>query len=228
MTLELAVFDLGSLHVAEKLRIPRIELCIDYKAGGITPPLDILLEARSQYSGLIYVMLRPRGGDFVFSLEEQRHLLDQARAMVCAGADGLVTGFLNEQSQIDEQLLKQFMDVAEHLPVTFHRAFDRCEDSFGSLDMLMRYGIRRVLSSGGTSTAAESIDRLCSYQLHCAERLTVLAGGGVRSANIRTLLNAGHIREVHTAAIVPETLDKGMYVADRHELESLLVSIGNQ
>ena len=222
MTLELAVFDPGSLQVAEKLRVPRIELCIDYVAGGITPPLDILLEAKSQYSGLIYVMIRPRGGDFVYSPEEKNLLLDQARAMARAGADGLVTGFLNQHDLLDEELLKRFMEVAEHLPVTFHRAFDRCADSFATLDSLMQNNIRRVLTSGGASTAAESVDRLCAYQLHCGERLTVLAGGGVRSVNIRTLLGARHIREVHTAAICMPTQEQPGFIADALELEAML------
>ncbi|MFM9008526.1 MAG: copper homeostasis protein CutC, partial [Bacteroidota bacterium] len=202
MLLELAVFDTGSLPIAEKLSIPRIELCVDYPAGGVTPSLDTLLEARSIYSGLIFVMIRPRGGDFVYSPSEQSLLLDQARAMVRAGADGLVAGFLNRQDHLDEHLLKRFMDIAEGLPVTFHRAFDRCVEPVSALDSLMHHGVRRVLSSGGTSAAAESVDRLCAYQGHCGELLTVLAGGGVRSSNVNTLLRSGQLREVHTAAIV--------------------------
>ncbi|MFM9057028.1 MAG: copper homeostasis protein CutC, partial [Bacteroidota bacterium] len=114
------------------------------------------------------------------------------------------------------------------LPVTFHRAFDRCVEPVSALDSLMHHGVRRVLSSGGTSAASESVDRLCAYQVHCGEQLTVLAGGGVRSSNVNTLLRSGQLREVHTAAIVSQSQCEGHYRADQHELESLLAEIGSK
>lgn len=220
--LELAVFDARSVPLAEQLSVPRIELCIDYPAGGITPPIDLFLDTRTQYSGDIFVMIRPRGGDFVYSADERTQLIDQARAFISAGADGIVAGFLTSDDRIDVKLLEEMMAVCEGKPFTFHRAFDRCPDPMNALDQCIKQGVSRILTSGGAPTAHAGINRLIRYQQHAGSSLCILAGGGIRVDTIQSVLAHPEIREVHSAAIRPQKGIGDDYVANPEELAALL------
>jgi copper homeostasis protein len=225
VTFELAVFDPRSVAVAEKLRVPRIELCIDYTAGGLTPSMDDFLDARAKYSGEIFVMIRPRPGNFNYTDTEKSCILRQTQAFARAGADGFVSGFLTSTDEPEEQFLMEMLDVCQGKPFTFHRAFDKCKAPFDALDLFVRTGVSRILTSGAAASAPLGVDTLVRYQQYAGSALCILAGGGIRSENVNTIISHPEIREVHSAAIVPAQAGVIEFVADERELARLLAAI---
>lgn len=222
MILELAVFHPDSIQVAIAAGINRIELCDDYSAGGLTPSAENFQNARRKYKGQIFTMVRPRTGDFIYSDEEFEIMLRQVDAFAKAGTDGIVSGFLLPDGGIHEEQLSRFVEACHPLPFTFHRAFDRAADWKSNLDSLIRCGCSRVLSSGGTRTAAEGKQQLKEMTAYAAGKLIVLPGGGIRSDNIAELIFFLKPAELHTAAIHPDSIRTGEYIADIHEVGRLL------
>jgi copper homeostasis protein len=145
----------------------------------------------------VFVMIRPRGGGFVYSDEERDVMLRDISLARELGADGIVTGALCHDGTIDIDLVKDVVDAARDLPVTFHRAFDFTADLASSLDSLADAGIARVLTSGGAPTATEGATVLASLVRRAGSRMIVLAGGGVRDHNVRDLISVSGVREVH-------------------------------
>jgi copper homeostasis protein len=145
----------------------------------------------------VFVMIRPRGGGFVYS-EAERDVM--RRDVVVArelGADGVVIGGLRRDGTIDVALVRLLIDAARGLPVTFHRAFDLTPDLAASLESLAESGVLRILTSGAAPTAAEGVSVLAALVRQAGSRLVVLAGGGVREENVRRLVAVSGVREVH-------------------------------
>lgn len=218
---ELAVFHPDSVQLAAELSVPRIELCVDYAAGGISPDAATFRQARRQYAGQLFVMVRSRPGDFIYSRHDYTKMCELARFFKNEGADGIVSGFLTPELQIDEAQLQEFMNEIAPLPFTFHRAFDVIADKSAALEVLIRAGCARVLSSGGAPTALEGAEGLNDLHKQSAGRIIILPGGGIRAAILPALLKRFPATEIHTAALAPGTLPKP--IASREELEGMLV-----
>jgi copper homeostasis protein len=145
----------------------------------------------------VFVIIRPRGGGFVYSdaeLDVMRRDIVAARAL---GADGVVIGALGADGAVNEAQTRSLVDVAGELPVTFHRAFDFTPHVGTALESLISAGVSRVLTSGGAPTAREGIPMLASLVRQAGDRLVVMAGGGVREENVRQIVDATGVREVH-------------------------------
>ena len=201
LTLPVAVeacVDSVALSVAaERGGAQRLELCDTLYNGGTTPSAGMIAECKAAVSIPIFVMIRPRGGEFVYS-DEERDIMRRDIALARdLGADGIVIGALHKDRTIDLDLVKQLMDAAHGLPVTFHRAFDFTPDLESSIDSLADAGIDRVLTSGGAATAAEGAAVLADLVRRAGSRLVVLAGGGVRDNNVRDIISVSGVREVH-------------------------------
>jgi copper homeostasis protein len=222
--LELAVFRAESVIVAADTGVQRIEACEDYAAGGVTPSLEFFKSARKAFSGDVFVMIRPRAGDFVYAEPEFKDMLQSVHILSEEGADGFVAGFLQESGEINEAQLKRFTDACAGKPFTFHRAFDLVRDWRQSMDVLMQHGCSRVLSSGGQPTAMQGRYRLKEMQEHAGERMIVLPGGSVRASVAPQLLDTFPFRELHSAAVVhPEGA-----IADADEVRALLQLQGSR
>jgi len=145
----------------------------------------------------VFVMIRPRGGGFVYSASESDVMRRDIVVARDLGADGVVIGGLRPDGNVDLALVQFLVEAAHDLPVTFHRAFDFTPDLEASLDLLADAGVQRVLSSGGASTAADGATVLADLVRQAGSRLVVIAGGGVREENVRSLVSVSGVREVH-------------------------------
>lgn len=179
----------------------RVELCAGIPEGGTTPSYgDILIAREALQRTRLHVIIRPRGGDFLYSPTEQRIMLkdiDNARHLE---ADGVVFGCLTAEGDVDIPLMEQLMEAAQDMSVTFHRAFDVCRNPQKALEDIIRLGCNRVLTSGQQSTAEQGIPLLKELQQQAAGRITLLAGCGVNEANITRIARETGIREFHFSA----------------------------
>ncbi len=183
--------------VAERAGAGRIELCANLHDGGTTPSAGLIGAAKATIAIPVFVLIRPRGGAFVYSrddLEVMRRDVGVARG---EGADGIVTGALDANGQIDLSIIGELIETAAGLPVSFHRAFDVAPDLPRALEMLIGAGVGRVLTSGGASTAIEGAETIARLVGQARDRITVMAGGGIRENNVREVIAATRVREVH-------------------------------
>lgn len=199
--LEIAAFNIESAQIAAKAGADRIELCSDYTAGGLTPPDEIIMQARASLSCAFFVMIRPRPGDFVYAVAEQARMKEDLLRARALGADGFVFGILDENGRIDEAANKELVTLAHPLPCTFHRAFDDLDNKAAGLETLIDCGFQRVLTSGGQGNAIDYAETLEQMILQANGRIIVLPGGGVRTNNIEVLREITGAREFHSAAI---------------------------
>ncbi len=201
MFLEVACFNKESAVIAEKAGADRIEFCAEMNLGGITPPLGDFLELKSLIQIPAFVMIRPRGGNFVYSESElqtmQRSLLEFKQA----GAAGFVFGILNKSNQIESESCKQLLSLADNLPCTFHRAFDCIFNKEAALETLIDLGFRTVLSSGGEGAAIENLSILERLQQKYGQHIHIMPGGGVRASNLSAILKKVNPNWVHSSGI---------------------------
>jgi copper homeostasis protein len=187
----------------------RVELCAGIPEGGTTPSFgEIALARELLTSTKLHVIIRPRGGDFLYSKHEQQVMLTDIQQARRQQVDGLVFGCLTPQGDIDFPFLKQLMEAAEGLPVTFHRAFDVCRSPEEVLEQLIELGVTRILTSGAQPTAEAGISLLSKLNKQANGRIILLAGSGVNEKNICRIAAETGIREFHFSA--REQVESGM------------------
>ena len=194
---EACVDSVASALAAERGGARRLELCDALFDGGTTPSAGMIAACKESVSIPVFVMIRPRGGGFVYSDAERdvmRRDIVVAREL---GADGVVIGGLRPGGLVDLELVRLLVDAAHGLPVTFHRAFDLVPDFGTALDSLAGAGVQRILTAGGRSTAAEGAEVLATLVRRAGSRIVVMAGGGVREDNVESLVSISGVREVH-------------------------------
>jgi copper homeostasis protein len=191
------VDSVASSVAAERGGARRLELCDALFDGGTTPSAGMIAACKEAVSIPIFVMIRPRGGGFVYSDAERDVMRRDVAAARELGADGMVIGGLRPDGTVDLALVRSLVRAAHGLPVTFHRAFDLTPDLETSVESLADAGVQRVLSAGGTSTALDGATTLAELVRRAGSRLTVMAGGGVREENVRNLVSVSGVREVH-------------------------------
>lgn len=197
MILEAAVESTEAAVAAEQGGADRLELCAELSIGGTTPSSELLTTVAARVGVPVFVMVRPRGGSFVYSeaeLDDMRRAID---VLVPAGAAGIVFGILETGGRIDEARTRELIARARPLPVTFHRAFDAACDSAAALETLIACGVDRVLTGGGPGAAAEGVDALRGLVDRAADRITIMAGGKVRWQNAREIVTRTGVRELH-------------------------------
>jgi copper homeostasis protein len=175
----------------------RIELCANLAAGGTSPAAATVAACLSQLAIPVFVMVRPRPGDFHYSAAEHAVMLDEIRRAKDAGAHGIVTGALRLGGTVDETLTRELIAAARPLPVTFHRAFDECPDVEKALETVIALGAARILTSGQAATAPEGAATIAKLVRLAAGRIGILAGGGITGDNVAALVRTTRVREVH-------------------------------
>jgi copper homeostasis protein len=194
---EAAVESLDAAVASAEGGAHRIELCTDLAHGGTTPDMQLLRTCRAQLSIPVFVLIRPRTGDFVYTDAEHRTTLEQIRLAKDTGAEGIVTGALTRSGEIAGEQAAALIAAARPLPITFHRAFDACADLSAGLESLIRLGVDRVLTSGGAPTAPEGAGRIDRLVVQASGRIEILAGGGIDEKNVAALVRESGVREVH-------------------------------
>ena len=205
---EVCVDSVESAMAAQEGGADRIELCDNLVEGGTTPSAGMIAACRNRLSIPIFVLVRPRGGDFLFSDVEEEVMLKDVASARELGADGVVIGALRADGSIDEERVFAMTRAAGSVSVTFHRAFDVSRDADEALEALVGLGIPRVLTSGQSPTALEGSGALAGIVRRAAGRIAILAGGGINEENAGRIVALTGVREVHVRGT--STVESGM------------------
>lgn len=222
IALEIAVTTPDEAVAAERAGADRLELCSALEVGGVTPRLETFASVRELVRVPVFVLLRPRDGEFVFSEKEIALISRDAKAFRRAGADGLVFGALKLDGRIAMEVCRRVVELAGG-QATFHRAFDCLARFPASLEDVVALGFTRVLTSGGAPTASAGIPAIADLVARAAGRITVVAGGGVRPGHAAAIVRATGCTEVHSAARAAgaTVTDPAIVAALRSELNRL-------
>ena len=199
MNIEICIDSVESAIAAARGGAKRVELCSALSEGGITPSAGLISSVRAAIDIELFVIIRPRGGDFVYSdleLEVMARDIEEAKSRK---VDGVVLGILTRNNQIDIERNRRLVELAHPLGVTFHRAFDICSDLSRALEDVISTGADRILTSGGASDALQGMDRLAQLQQDARGRISIMAGGGIRPSNARALILRTGVGEVHSS-----------------------------
>lgn len=199
--LEVACFSTYSAFEAAQAGADRVEFCNDYNLGGITPDFEQVKVLKEKLQIPIYVMIRPRGGNFVYSESEFHLMKSEISKFKKLNIDGFVFGILNQNNQVNILQNKELVDFAYPAPCTFHRAFDYCKNPLEALDNVIDCGFQFILTSGNVGKATEGIQVLQQLVKKSKNRISIIVGGGVRSDNIQFLKNKSQAVWFHSACI---------------------------
>ncbi|HEY1113770.1 MAG TPA: copper homeostasis protein CutC [Chitinophagaceae bacterium] len=197
--LEVIAFTLESCRTIQSSGAHRIELCDNAAEGGTTASYGMIRAARELVTIDLFPIIRPRGGDFLYSDEEFAIMKQDVTLCRQLGCDGVVVGLLTRNGRIDIKRTAQLVEMAYPLEVTFHRAFDHCADPFEALDQLVQIGCQRILTSGQHPTAPEGAGLLARLVKAADDRIIVMPGSGVRVNNIKALADETGAREFHSS-----------------------------
>lgn len=206
--IEVCVEGIDGLLAAQKAGADRVELCASLLEGGLTPSIGVVREALKLSTIPFHVIVRPRGGDFLYSEQEFQSMLRDVEALRDLGVAGVVVGCLTFDGQVDVERTRALVRAAKPLSVTFHRAFDMTRDYRQAVEDLVHCGIDRVLTSGQRRTALEGIDILKDAVTLADGRLTVMVCGGLDPRNISEVLERTGAHEAHFSA--GKTVRSGM------------------
>ncbi len=197
--IEIATSDFATTKSAVEGGADRIELCANLYEGGTTSSFGIIKQCREAFNVLLYPIIRPRGGDFLYSQEEYEIMLNDIKTCKQISCDGIVIGLLNKDGTIDVTRTSKLINAAYPMEVTFHRAFDSCKDPFIALEQLIEIGCERILTSGQKLTAIEGVKLIAALQKQADDRIIIVPGSGVRKENIKTLAKQTGCREFHAS-----------------------------
>lgn len=206
---EICANSVESCIAAQKGGAHRVELCAGIPEGGTTPSYGEIAMAREVLTTTrLHVIIRPRGGDFLYSPIEVKTMLKDIEVARQLGANGVVFGCLTAEGEIDLPIMRELMKASEGLSVTFHRAFDVCRDAKKALEQIIELGCNRILTSGQQPTAELGIPLLKELQEQASGRIILLAGCGVNEKNISRIAQETGIQEFHFSA--RESIKSGM------------------
>lgn len=197
--LESPVFNVEAALDAAAYGIDRLELCANFPEGGETPSAGMLKFLKSEIDIPVFVMIRPRGGDFSYSQKELMVMKRDIELLAEQGADGFVFGVLNKQGYVDTDSCESLLRTASGKPCTFHRAFDASADYFDSLEKIISCGFARILTSGGKNSVTEGSDMLKELFLKAQNRITIMPGGGTKPEHVLELRKTGFLKEIHAS-----------------------------
>lgn len=199
--IEIACFNLDSALIAQKAEADRVELCADISAGGTTPTIEIIKQAREHLTIDLYVMIRPRGGDFIYSMHELMYMYLDILEFKDIGVDGFVFGILTNDGKIDIEVNEALVELAKPFPCTFHRAFDEVLDYEQALEDVISCGFSTILTSGTFPNVIGGKEVLKQLVIQANNRIEIMPGGGLRSINISALNEMVNANWYHSSAI---------------------------
>jgi copper homeostasis protein len=222
--LEISVECAQAAVAAERGGAQRIELCSELRLGGLTPDEGRMRRVRESVRVPIFVMIRPRAGDFAYSPEELARMRRDIAAAKRFGMDGIVLGLVTKDRCVNIERTRELVKLAQPLPVTFHRAFDDTGDMDAALEAVIETGAARILTSGGAPTAAGGLERLAHLVSAARERILILPGGGINASNALHVAWRTGARELHSG--LGSVLGYGQqdYIAFETEVRKLAAS----
>lgn len=197
--IEIATSDFETTRSAVQGGADRIELCANLAEGGTTPSLGMIRQCRESFSVSLYPIIRPRGGDFLYTEEEFTIMLEDVQRCRELGCDGVVIGLLQADGDPDYERTAKLINAAYPLGVTFHRAFDRCREPLAALEKLIDLGCERILTSGQQPAAPAGVELIARLQEAAGGRIIIMPGSGVRKENIRELAVRTGCNEFHSS-----------------------------
>jgi copper homeostasis protein len=197
--LEVSVEGVDGLIVSQENGADRVELCASVLEGGITPSIGMVRQALRRATVPVFVIVRPRGGDFLYSEDEYESMRQDIIACRESGVPGVVTGCLTPDGQVDEERTAELLRLARPMGFTVHRAFDMVRDQEEALEVLIRLGVDRVLTSGQYPTALEGAANLKRLGEKAGERMIVMPCGSIRAGNVAQVIRETGLREFHFA-----------------------------
>ena len=230
--LEICCYSVESAILAEQAGADRIELCENFSEGGTTPSYATIKIAVKKLQIPVNVIVRPRGGDFLYSDIEYELIKEDVKKSKELGVNSIVVGFLNSDGSIDTQKTKEIIDLAKPMEVTFHRAFDRCKNPFEALEQLIEMGVKRILTSGQRNIASEGIQLLKQLVEKAQGRIVIMPGSGVNDKNISKLISETKAVEYHSSAktFVPSRMvfqQQNIHMGSKGENENLIISVNS-
>ncbi len=199
--IEIACFNPESAIIAFENGADRIELCDGLSEGGTTPDFETVKDLRAKINIPIFVMVRPRGGDFTYSDAEFEQMKTDLIYLKSLGIDGFVFGILDGNDEVNLVQNKTLVELANPLPCTFHRAFDRAKDLENALEKVIGCGFKTILTSGQKPNVSEGKENLKKLIELSAGRIGILVGGGLRSSNIKEIREFTNADYFHSSAI---------------------------
>lgn len=191
MKCELCAYSVDACRVAARLGVNRVELCASPDEGGVTPSYATI-ERVTAIEGLdVSVMIRPRGGDFLYSDDEFRTMLEDIAHARRAGATGVVFGVLTADGRVDVERTRELVKAAEGMETTFHRAVDMAADYRQAIEDVIAAGCSRILTSGSYDKAIDGIENIADAVAVAKGRIEIMAGSGVVAANAAQLAATG-------------------------------------
>jgi copper homeostasis protein len=197
---EACVDAIDAALAAERGGAGRLELCGELLQGGVTPSAGLIGAVRERVKIPLFVLIRPRTGDFLYSADERDVMLRDIALAKSLGADGVVIGALTADGDVDIETTRILVEAARPMKVTFHRAFDFARSQDAALDALMELSVDRVLTSGGASSALEGAAALKRLTERAGDAMTILAGGSITASNVADVVRLSGVREVHLRA----------------------------
>ena len=199
-TVEVIAFNIESCILAQANGVSRIELCDNQADGGTTPSYGFIKAAREILSIELYPIIRPRGGDFLYSDAEFDIIKSDVLLCKELGCDGVVIGLLNADGTVDKERTKILTTLAYPMGVTFHRAFDRTNDMFGALEDIIECGCERILTSGQKPAAYDGKNNIKALIEKADNRIVIMPGSGINSKNIVEIAQYTGATEFHSSA----------------------------
>lgn len=199
-SLEICCYSVESAIKAEYAGANRIELCDNHTEGGTTPSYATIKYVINNLRIPVNVILRPRGGDFLYSDIEFEVMKEDALKMKELGVNGIVFGILTTTGEIDIDRTREILELTHPLECTFHRAFDMCQDHFKSLEQLKKLGIKRILTSGGKNTIYDGIELLSKLVEAAKNEIIIMPGSGINENTIEKILQETGAKEFHSSA----------------------------
>lgn len=191
MKTELCAYSVEACRIGAELGVDRVELCASPAEGGVTPSLATI-ERVAEIKGLdVSVMIRPRGGDFLYSDDEFQTMLRDIEHARKAGATGVVFGILTADGKVDVERTRVLVEAAGEMETTFHRAVDMTDDYVAAVEAVIEAGCKRILTSGGYDKAIEGRDNIARAVEISRGRIEIMAGSGVVAANAKELIDLG-------------------------------------
>lgn len=198
--LEVATNSLASALAAQAGGADRVELCSGLELGGLTPSMAQIAQVRERLSIPVYVLIRPRAGDFLYNDDELEAMQRDVESCLSLGCDGVVFGALDAEGQVDVARCKPLLSAAAGMGVTFHRAFDMARDLRQALEDVVTLGAERLLTSGAAATAMAGASTIEQLIVQAAGRIVVMPGARISAANVAVLAKASGATEFHASA----------------------------
>ncbi len=196
--IEICANSVESAVNAQSAGAARVELCAGIPEGGTTPSFGTIIHARELLTTTeLNVIIRPRGGDFLYSSLELDIMYDEIRTAREVGVDGVVFGCLDENGNVNMEVMKILVEAADGMNITFHRAFDMCRNPRRALEDIIDLGIHRILTSGAQPTAEQGIPLLKSLVDQAEDRIIIMPGCGINAGNIRRIAEETGAKEFH-------------------------------